>query len=468
MMPPQFHGQQPAPFPQIRHHEPSASPPVPNGAQLPQHGGHPSRTHTPQPGPGSRPGSRNDVRRVANMAPPPVNPHGGMAYMQNPQMYNAPPPQQQQPGVVQHQGGPQYYPQQPHGQPHPQQFVDDRRQQAPPGFPMQPQHGMPVPPRPDQPPMHAQPGPPQQLPQTRISPPPPPPRPHEMQAPAESDRPQPLLLNTDAAIRKFRQKGHSIFTPIEAGDSVLSQHLASFAEPSQLTKGESSARSQSLDGSNNSKSGSSPPFQRSQSITEKGRNSAAPSSSEPLFAPPPRHNSIPSAGGAAGARPRGPRLTVQIPDGASEAGGSAGGSNSPRNPAITPTQAPRSAVLLPPPSPSASALLSAGATGPPNPFARPLPQQPVNETPVSALPSRFLSNDFLPSPSSFYPDWNLRGGDNAPASPLNFATPVVSSGPSFLRDDPYHPPPSMKRKSDTGPNSSMPEIQAEPKRTKVE
>jgi MADS-box transcription factor len=58
------------------------------------------------------------------------------------------------------------------------------------------------------------------------------------------------------------------------------------------------------------------------------------------------------------------------------------------------------------------------------------------ETPVSALPSRFLNHEFLPSPSSFYPEWNYRGSDsNTLPSPLNFATPVAGSGPSFLRDD---------------------------------
>ena len=57
------------------------------------------------------------------------------------------------------------------------------------------------------------------------------------------------------------------------------------------------------------------------------------------------------------------------------------------------------------------------------------------DTPVSALPSRFM-NEFLPSPSSFYPDWNFRGSDsNTLPSPLNFATPVVGTGPSFLRED---------------------------------
>jgi MADS-box transcription factor len=58
------------------------------------------------------------------------------------------------------------------------------------------------------------------------------------------------------------------------------------------------------------------------------------------------------------------------------------------------------------------------------------------DTPVSALPSRFMNNDFLPSPSSFYPEWNFRGSDsNTLPSPLNFATPVVGTGPSFLRED---------------------------------
>jgi MADS-box transcription factor len=46
-----------------------------------------------------------------------------------------------------------------------------------------------------------------------------------------------------------------------------------------------------------------------------------------------------------------------------------------------------------------------------------------------------MTNELLPSPSSFYPEWNFRGGDgNTLPSPLNFATPVVGSGPSFLHD----------------------------------
>jgi MADS-box transcription factor len=61
------------------------------------------------------------------------------------------------------------------------------------------------------------------------------------------------------------------------------------------------------------------------------------------------------------------------------------------------------------------------------------------DTPASALPSRFLNTDFLPSPSSFYPEWNFRGNDsNTLPSPLNFATPVAGFGPSFLREEPNH------------------------------
>jgi MADS-box transcription factor len=47
-----------------------------------------------------------------------------------------------------------------------------------------------------------------------------------------------------------------------------------------------------------------------------------------------------------------------------------------------------------------------------------------------------MTNEFLPSPSSFYPEWNFgnREGNTLP-SPLNFATPVVGTGPSFISED---------------------------------
>lgn len=253
-----------------------------------------------------------------------------------------------------------------------------------------------------------------------------------------------------------QRKSHSIFTPIEENRSILSQHLASFAAEPQAVKSESGlaavasahSRSQSVDASAPaSRDGTvtSPKLKRSstQGSHDRARKPSLSSGPDTALTPPSRSNSLKaSAAPAGGARPRGPRLTVQIPDGVSEPGSATGESNSPHNPAVTPTNAPQrhnshSSVVLPPPSPSASALLSAGASGPPNPFARPPPQQNVNgETPASALPSRFLGSELLPSPSSFYPDWNFRGSDNHTLpSPLNFATPVVGSGPSFLRDD---------------------------------
>ena len=144
-----------------------------------------------------------------------------------------------------------------------------------------------------------------------------------------------------------------------------------------------------------------------------------------------------------------PRLRVQIPSEHSDAG-SATADSSPKDSGTTGATPGRSTdashssgVVLPPPSPSANSLLSAGATGPPNPFARP-PPPPNNgsygnrnemETPISALPSRFVENGLLPSPSSFYPEWGFGRDSNMLPSPLTFQTPVAPSGPSFSRDD---------------------------------
>lgn len=490
-MPPQFHGQQ---FPHIRHHTPSASPPIGNGGPFPGHPGHPGhpipRTHTPQPGIGSRPGSRNDMRRMGpNMVPQNVGPpgasHPGITYIPTPPIYN-PPPSQQPPMMS--QPGPQYQyqhpppqnhmqppppqPQPPPPPPQPQAYMDDRRASMPPAFSSQPP-AQAITTRPTPSPQPSSQSLPQPIP--HISPPPQPQpldrRPHEPQPPAPMEPktefrerpppPQPPLLNTETAIKKLPQrKSHSIFTPIEENRSILSQHLASFAAEPQLMRPESvpaaiaanaasaANRAQSVDVASmtrnaNTSSPPMPPQRANTQALEKSRTTSLSSVPESGFTPPSRSNSLKIGGAAGGGRPRGPRLKVQIPDGASDAGSATAESNSPRNPADTATQIPQrhnsqSSLVLPPPSPSASTLLSAGATGPPNPFARPPPQQNVNgETPVSALPSRFLNTEFLPSPSSFYPaEWGFRGSDsNTLPSPLNFATPVVGSGPSFLRDD---------------------------------
>lgn len=453
---------------------------------------------------------------------PPGAPHAGITFVPTPHIYN-PPSHPQQPGMMSQQPPQQYsYPPQQNQMQHPQPYMDDRRASMPPAFSSQPpSQGIQslVRPSPSPQPNH------QQLPQNPIpqmSPPPPqqqhiqrrsldplPPPPVEPKTePIERpmERPQPPLLKTDIAIKKLPQrKTHSIFTPIEENRSILSQHLASFTR--ELPKTESGVaaaaanaaasaanRSQSVDASSAARSNSisSPPVpQRSNTMSsDKSSNGHMPTIPETTFTPPSRSNSA-KVGGAGGARPRGPRLTVQIPNDGSEAGGTpTAESISPRNPTETTTQVPQrnNSLVLPPPSPSASALLSAGATGPPNPFARPPPQQTVNGesvTPVSALPSRFLNSEFLPSPSSFYHDWPFRGPDgNSHLSPLNFATPVVGSGPSFLRDENSGAgntsnsnlsvvnsnPAANKRKTPeitTGP-SEPPEPSVEPKRVKVE
>jgi MADS-box transcription factor len=244
-------------------------------------------------------------------------------------------------------------------------------------------------------------------------------------------------------------KSRSIFTPIDESRSILSQHWARSTADSDALKQEPGVRSQSVDVTVNRVKPPSP-LQRSQTHN-KNRNISL--SSVDSFTPPSRTNSAQlSAGGG-----KRPVLKVQIPEEASDNGGSATAedNSSPRSANATANArrngGDHAGMVLPPPSPSASALLSAGASGPPNPFARPHPvTQPSQgsnasgsnnnsnnnnmiDTPVSALPSRFMNTDFLPSPSSFYPEWNYRGSDsNTLPSPLNFATPVVGTGPSFL------------------------------------
>lgn len=514
-MPPQYHPQH-GHFPQIRHHTPTASPPIPNGApyqghqQHPVHQGHhghhlPPRGHSPQP-PMGRPDSRNDGRRLGGgmVPPPPPGSHPGITYMPAPPIYNGPPAASQ---PMMHPHGAQYYPSQPHQtQPPPQPYSDDRR--PPQQHPQQPQaayvpqpssQSMHMPP----PDIHHQQG----HPSVQISAPPPDRRHMDPQPPPareafhEVDPRKPPLLNTDAAIKKLPQRrSHSIFTPVEdTRSSILGQHQQFFDDSESTIKEEPASRSQSVDGAVGVRN--SPPPSRSHSSTDKSRNISLP---EVTFAPPSRTNSA-TAGSSSG-RPRGPKLTVQIPDEGSDHCGSAatGESGSPRNPSDTPTNSQRrhGSVVLPPPSPSASALLSAGATGPPNPYAKPVPQQGintnVNETPMSALPSRYVHEHLPSTPNPFYPEWNPRTSDgNNMTSPLNFGTPVVGSLPSFLRDDPNTTAATsaatsavttaastatagvsdtsreaVKRKSvssaTSSPSSQGPPTQSEPKRVKVE
>ncbi|KFY59937.1 hypothetical protein V496_05478 [Pseudogymnoascus sp. VKM F-4515 (FW-2607)] len=189
---------------------------------------------------------------------------------------------------------------------------------------------------------------------------------------------------------------------------------------------------------------------------------------------------------------RGRREPVQIPDEPSDGGEGTGAStNSPHESNDTgshPSRARKDAshssgVVLPPPDPSASALLSAGASVPPNPFARPHPPNQGGgppsggrrgggngneiETPVGALPSRFMTNRLLPSPSSFYPDWNFRGGDgntgyNSGAASSSSVSPHAASRaspqahPYLYRASQQNPGPENQQMNQLGQGNLQP------------
>ena len=403
----------------------TASPPVANGVQ------YPPRQHTPQAQMISRPGSRNssvaNVRRSStNLGPSHLQqvsqaPQGqnGYAYMQTPPMHNYQAahgmpvaPHHSQQSTPQ----PQFY-RQPPAQPaatHPQMqqvyMQDQRRQSLPPTFPQherqqQQQHRLPSPSQPD--------------------------REHQSQD-DQSNRLQ----------KPAPAKSRSIFTPIDDSRSMLAQHWG-VGKSSHEPKPPEIKRERDSDAElpQTYAPKPTPPPPRNQNDTPVPKRS---DSSE--FFPPSRASTAQS-------NAKRPRLKVQIPEEQSDAD-DATAESSPQQSGATPAKANTEAshssgtgVVLPPPSPSASAILSAGASGPPNPFARPHPPSQQNnqsyssnnniDTPMSALPSRFVADGLLPSPSTFYPGWDFgrSGGEsNMLPSPLNFPTPVMS-GPSFRDED---------------------------------
>ncbi|EKG17677.1 Transcription factor MADS-box [Macrophomina phaseolina MS6] len=437
MMPHHLQNQQQ--FQHIRHTTPSGSPPMPNG--MPFH-----HRASPQPQNISRPNSRAHIRRTSsNLAPPqpyppqqPPPPQNGYAYRPNPPFYTGPPQGMapQGPPGPPHPPQPQYtHPPSAHSQVQQVFMQDQRRQSMPPAF------------------SQPQPEPPRQAP---VVPSPPQPEQHNFQSPP---MPQPKPLPAAA-------KNQSIFTPIDDSRSLLAQHWGpstNTAEPIKYEHGPNmEPRPQSIDVASIGKQNHVSPQQPTPTSLPNQPQRTASTSSLPTIPPPTRTGSVATDA-------KRPRLKVQIPDEHSEAENTHA-SGSPKDPSTTgPTPARgsnetshSSGVVLPPPSPSASALLSAGATGPPNPFARPAP--PVNnanngssqhnrnenmETPISALPSRFMDGGLLPSPSSFYPEWGFgNNSSNMLPSPLTFQTPVVQNGPSF-RDDPDE----RKRKTSEGSDS---------------
>ncbi|CAG8229021.1 unnamed protein product [Penicillium salamii] len=451
-------------------HAPSASPPIHHGMTLTRHG-------TPQSQGTSRPSSRNHIRRVSSNLgpqqhgtpppPPPPGPqNGNFGYMPNPSMYN---PnvhamnQQPRPGQFAHYGHPpghhQGTPPMAHGLP-PQQMPPQHQAQHQTQQHFQ-QHAHPV-------------GmPPGTLPQVQqVSqnymqehgrgslPPGFAPDGHQDRPGSEHPQDEPGLKPDHSQSPpqiKSLSKSRSIFTPIDDRGSVLARHFgaggSSYEMPHNNHPLKVEARPQGSPGL--------------QSIPVRAATEA----------PRPQSGSKASRTNSGPLPPKRPQLKVQIPSEQSDGGGSAtadssrdSAGNQSSTPAKTSAENSGSGVVLPPPSPSAGAILSAGAQGPPNPFARPPPPVPTArndsygsnsgnpgngtsnnniETPISALPSRFVSDALLPSPSSFFPEWGFgRSGpdSNMLPSPLTFPTPAVPSGPSFSREDEH----DKKRKSPEG------------------
>ncbi|KAK6332830.1 hypothetical protein TWF696_002852 [Orbilia brochopaga] len=274
--------------------------------------------------------------------------------------------------------------------------------------------------------------------------------------------------NSDG-ITRLRTKSRSIFTPIAGENSLLAQHWfgpdkspirANSVDVGAIARKNANVESQVK---------AEPPQPDSAGVEEDDPKILPLIRTGTGEIPPPTRT--PSMISTPGGGLKRPVLKVQIPNDAEEDDTNTNtAGTSPRNSGLTadPSSArphteplPPGAVL-PPPSPSVgnSAPLSAGGSGPPNPFARPAPTSAaagiMDQTPISALPSRFVEN-MLPSPSAFFgTDWatvGLRAEDNLLPSPLNFKTPTI--GRMYPEEDSN----AAKRKSpdsmdvDSGSNS---------------
>lgn len=379
--------QNPAFHPIQNRHTASASPPmIPRNlpAQFPMG----PRVSTPQP-PMTRPASRNQRRSSSGLAPPNSYPvsqpqqSNGMYssyHMPHPSQYNPPQPMTMQP-TMQY---PAYPSQQPTSQPPPPpqtqpttdaNMPDYRRQSMPPTYS------------------------------------------NSISQNERPERPQQPTLMTQGIQKQTQSR--SIFTPIGPSDSMLAAHFSTFGDNS---------RSRSIDVG---------AMQRKKEADIKMEKPAPPAPPQPIdttvnIQPPTRQNSMTDPK-SAGMRPR---LKVQIPEESPVQTTASPHSALPGNRSAHPGN--ENAIVLPPPSPSVGALLSAGPQGPANPFSRPLPVNAPEQTPMSALPSRF-TQDLLGSPSTFFgsPDWLFSkvNDNNMLPSPLNFQTPN-GNPPHFFRDPP--------------------------------
>ncbi|KAF3919609.1 hypothetical protein ABW20_dc0103860 [Dactylellina cionopaga] len=258
----------------------------------------------------------------------------------------------------------------------------------------------------------------------------------------EQNMPEEQLISD--GITRLRTKSRSIFTPIAGDSSLLAQHW--------FGPDRSPVRSNSIDvGAMARKHATAESLMKHEmSLSDNAEVDEEDEEDDPKalplirtgtgeIPPPTRTPSMISTPGGGLKRPV---LKVQIPNDEEDDANTNTGGTSPRNSGLTAdpvsarphTEPLPPGAVLPPPSPSVgnSAPLSAGGSGPPNPFARPPPTSAANnmmdQTPISALPSRFVEN-MLPSPSAFFgADWTtagMRGDDNLLPSPLNFKTPTI-------------------------------------------
>lgn len=415
-----------------RQHTASASPPIPpkNLVGGGQHYQMPQMAARTTPQPMSRPNSRNQRRNSSNLVPqngypvsqPPQQ--NGYSFMSGPPVYS----QQQPPSVMsinmqqaqtysnfQQQQQQQQQQSQTQAQAQANAYITEtRRQSMPPGFPSERHSGS-----------------------------------ENMSSDGQRE-PLPAVIE-----KRPQAKSRSMFTPIGPSESLLAQHF-SYGERVQEPQ-----RSHSVDVASLSRSAAAvpeiPKIENRQESSPKPVHAMPPLNRQDSIPPPPsRTNSMVSNSGKPGVRPR---LKVQIPSEHSDAGSATAESSAQESSGTTGNHSAKGmndnghgGTVLPPPSPSVGTLLSAGASGPVNPFARPPPTTgPTEQTPISALPSRFVDHGLLPSPSVFYADWPpytpRPNSDNVLPSPINFTTPIGTSNNLFK--DP--PDVNGKRKS---PSSS--------------
>ena len=467
---------------------PSASPPMMNGPH------HPGMSTPPQPQNLSRPSSRTHVRRPSSNLVPQNHPHPqaaqnmppnvGYSYQPNAQYYH-PQQQQQQQQQQQPPAGPGMHGQQqfapphpPHHQPHhythppPNQHMsnqhmhqlymqDQRRSSMPPQMPMQQGH-------PDQNRMQSIQTPPQA---SRPFQSPPLPQPASLPRPQQQQQQHPQGMpqheNGQAAMRREWAAAAPGAEASRANNSHVRQDAVP-GRPSSIDVG--AAMRNGEQAGSQSRFGPPPP-----SAPPRPQMRTSSTSSIPIQ-PPSRVNSLPTDA-------KKPQLTLQIPGEPSDAGSGTGDSSpkeTNKTSGTTPAKAGAtesshsSGIVLPAPSPrsaSAGAILSAGATGPANPFARPNPptasfgngpKQATGDSykdsiasPMSALPSRVMGESgFMNSPSSMFPELGFGSmhGNNLASPAIYQPTPVAYHGPSF-RDD---PPDKRKTADDLGGDNGPP------------